>query len=238
MAEKTSVGLQLRALSGNCPLWKFIPSCVIEAKKATGRDSARGQVPGTTSPRKEKKKTPPQTGLPSQSEEKKPRHFFFPCITSCPQIKIQTSCQPPGSPTGGLNQPVTSVKRVWSRPSNHLVAFPRPPRGFSSSTANQSCCSLHSTSNQIRPSVETPFCSLAIHSDSTNWTNALPVPLPWLLPVDDGPDYKLSSATTGRVCDSLNRPPSLPKRQNSSGARSTEPPAALVSAPSTRASAC
>ncbi|KAF7542371.1 hypothetical protein G7Z17_g11629 [Cylindrodendrum hubeiense] len=88
-----------------------------------------------------------------------------------------------------------------------LLAASPPPRPINPAAPSTS------TSNQIRPSVETPFCSLAIHSDSTNWTNALSVPLPWPLPVDDGPDDKLSSAATGRVCDSPNRPPSLPKRQ-------------------------
>lgn len=42
-------------------------------------------------------------------------------VTSCSWRQRR---QPPSQPhLRGLNQPVTSVKRLWSRPSNHLLAF-------------------------------------------------------------------------------------------------------------------
>lgn len=94
---------------------------------------------------------------------------------SRPGSQARQACQPPGpAPLPGLNQPVTSVKRVWSRPlksppriSLVLLSFPspRPPPGSSRLPHGQSFPSLHAKigppateaqpfatrSNQIRP---------------------------------------------------------------------------------------
>lgn len=56
MAEKTSVGLQLRALFGNCPLWTSIPSYVIEAKRR--RDGIVAGVKSRDVPKKKRRKKP------------------------------------------------------------------------------------------------------------------------------------------------------------------------------------
>lgn len=80
MAEKTSFGLQLRALSGNCPLWTSIPSCVIEAERACDGDGAlsRGQVPRDDVPKKREEKKP----LPKRDYRLRAREKTAPLLFS------------------------------------------------------------------------------------------------------------------------------------------------------------